>query len=146
VIRDGWLHTGDVGELDEDGHIIITDRKKDIIVNSGGDNISPQRVEGFLTLEPEIAQAMVFGDKRPHLVAVIVPEDEGADEKAATEAVTMTLERVNAALAPIERVRRFILADKSFTVENGQMTPTLKLRRHILIAIYGERLEALYRS
>ena len=146
TVRDGWLHTGDIGEFDEDGYLRITDRKKDIIVNSGGDNISPQRVEGFLTLEPEIAQAMVFGDKRPHLVAVIVPEDEGADEKAATEAVTMTLERVNAALAPIERVRRFILADKSFTVENGQMTPTLKLRRHILIAIYGERLEALYRS
>jgi long-chain acyl-CoA synthetase len=146
AVRDGWLHTGDIGEFDEDGYLLITDRKKDIIVNSGGDNISPQRVEGFLTLEPEIAQAMVVGDKRPHLVAVIVPEGGGAGEKAAKEAVTAAMERVNAALAPNERVRRFILADEPFTVENGQMTPTLKVRRHVLIAIYGQRLEALYRS
>jgi len=146
TVRDGWLHTGDIGEFDDDGYLLITDRKKDIIVNSGGDNISPQRVEGFLTLEPEITQAMVFGDKRPHLVAVIVPEAGGADEKAAREAVAAAMERVNAALAPIERVRRFILADGPFTVENSQMTPTLKVRRHVLIAIYGQRLEALYRS
>jgi long-chain acyl-CoA synthetase len=149
AVRDGWLHTGDIGEFDEDGYLVITDRKKDIIVNSGGDNISPQRVEGFLTLEPEIAQAMVFGDKRPHLVAVIVPEGQGAaqgDRKAARAAVAAAMERVNAALAPNERVRRFILADEPFTVENGQMTPTLKVRRHVLIAIYGQRLEELYRS
>ena len=149
AVHDGWLHTGDIGEFDTDGYLLITDRKKDIIVNSGGDNISPQRVEGFLTLEPEIAQAMVSGDKRPHLVAVIVPEGGGAahgDEKAARKAVAAAMERVNAALAPNERVRRFILADEPFTVENGQITPTLKVRRHILMAIYGQRLEALYRS
>ena len=76
TIRDGWLHTGDIGELDEDGHLKITDRKKDIIVFSGGDNLSPARVEGFLTLEPAISQAMVYGDKRPYLVAILVPDDE----------------------------------------------------------------------
>jgi long-chain acyl-CoA synthetase len=106
-------------------------------------------VEGFLTLEPEITQAMVFGNKRPHLVAVIVAEagaDNQGEENAARESVAAALERVNAALAPIQRVRRFILADGPFTVENGQMTPTLKVRRHVLIGIYGERLEALYRS
>ncbi len=147
AVRDGWLHTGDIGEFDADGYLRITDRKKDIIVNSGGDNISPQRVEGFLTLEPEISQAMVFGDKRAHLVAVIVPEAAAeGEEKAARELVAAAMERVNAALAPIERVRRFILADQPFTIENGQMTPTLKVRRHILMGVYGERLEALYRS
>ncbi|MCH8916660.1 MAG: AMP-binding protein, partial [Proteobacteria bacterium] len=147
AVRDGWLHTGDIGEFDADGYLRITDRKKDIIVNSGGDNISPQRVEGFLTLEPEISQAMVFGDKRAHLVAVIVPEAAAeGEEKAARELVAAAMERVNAALAPIERVRRFILADQPFTVENGQMTPTLKVRRHILMGVYGERLEALYRA
>ena len=78
TIRDGWLHTGDIGEIDSDGYIKITDRKKDIIVNSGGDNVSPQRVEGFMTVEPEIAQAMVYGDKRPHLVALVVPDEEFA--------------------------------------------------------------------
>src|SRR3546814_18212014 len=76
AIRDGWLHTGDIGELNEDGYLKITDRKKDIIVFSGGDNVSPARVEGFLTLQREIQQAMVFGDKRPHLVALLVPDDE----------------------------------------------------------------------
>ncbi|MFB3054849.1 MAG: long-chain fatty acid--CoA ligase, partial [Alphaproteobacteria bacterium] len=148
AVHDGWLHTGDIGEFDDDGYLRITDRKKDIIVNSGGDNISPQRVEGFLTLEPEISQAMVFGDKRSHLVAVIVPEGAAADGRssAARELVAAAMERANAALAPIERVRRFILADQPFTVENGQMTPTHKVRRHILMGIYGESLEALYRS
>ena len=80
VIRDGWLHTGDIGDIDQDGYIRITDRKKDIIVNSGGDNVAPQRVEGMLTIEPEIAQAMVYGDKRPHLVALIVPDTDFAND------------------------------------------------------------------
>ena len=151
TVRDGWLHTGDIGELDEDNYLRITDRKKDIIVNSGGDNISPQRVEGFLTLEPEIAQAMVFGDKRPHLVAVIVPEDDSAatdneaDKQVLEAKIAATIERVNKTLSPIQRVRRFTIADAPFTIDNGQMTPTLKVRRHIIIGIYGERLEALYR-
>ena len=78
VLRDGWLHTGDVGVIDQDGFLQITDRKKDIIVNSGGDNIAPQRVEGFLALQPEIAQVIVYGDGEPHLVALIVPDAEFA--------------------------------------------------------------------
>ena len=73
-MRDGWLHTGDVGEIDADGDLRITDRKKDLIVNSGGDNLSPARIEGLLTLRPEIAQAMVYGDRRPYLVALLVPD------------------------------------------------------------------------
>ena len=76
AITDGWLHTGDIGKIDEDGFLMITDRKKDIIVNSGGDNIAPQRIEGFLTLQPEIAQAMVYGDRKPNLVALIVPDPD----------------------------------------------------------------------
>ena len=147
AIVDGWLHTGDIGEFDAYGYLKITDRKKDIIVNSGGDNISPQRVEGFLVLEPEIAQAMVFGDKRPHLVALIVPEEGlGPGEEESRAALAAAMERVNAGLAPIERVRRFIIADAPFTVENGQMTPTMKVRRHIITGLYRERLEGLYRS
>jgi long-chain acyl-CoA synthetase len=76
ALIDGWLHTGDVGHLDERGRIVITDRKKDLIVNDKGDNVSPQKVEGMLTLQPEIIQAMVVGDKRPHLVGLIVPDPE----------------------------------------------------------------------
>ena len=162
VIKDGWLHTGDIGLLDEDGYLQITDRKKDIIVNSGGDNISPQRVEGFLALQPEIHQAMVFGDKRPYLVALLVPDPDflaewaKAADKAADlgeihadpglhEAVSRAVERVNSDLSQFERVRRFMIARGPFTVENGMMTPSMKIRRHMIKQDYGTALENLYR-
>jgi long-chain acyl-CoA synthetase len=157
---DGWLMTGDIGLLDEDGHIVITDRKKDILVNDKGDNIAPQRVEGLLTLQPEIAQAMVYGDRRPYLVGVAVPDAEfmmewaakhGAEVKTLREnpefhrAVQAAVDRVNAQLSVIEKVRRIILTDEPFTVENEQMTPSLKIRRHVLKKAYGTRLDALYK-
>ncbi len=157
---DGWLSTGDIGIIDEDGHIVITDRKKDIIVNDKGDNVAPQRIEGLLTLQPEIAQAMVYGDKRPYLVGVVVPDTEFIMEWAAANgvdvsavaanpefvrAVQAAVDRVNAQLSVIERVRRVIPADAPFTVENEQMTPSLKIRRHVLKQLYGGRLDALYK-
>ena len=161
VLRDGWLHTGDVGHFDEDNYIEITDRKKDIIVNSGGDNISPQRVEGFLTLEPEIAQAMVIGDKRPHLVALLVPDVDFAKEWAAAngksedldsliedadfiKTVDSAVDRVNDGLGVIERVRKFIMTSEAFTIDNEMMTPSLKVRRHKVGEKYGDQMEALY--
>jgi long-chain acyl-CoA synthetase len=161
AIRDGWLHTGDVGEMDADGYIRITDRKKDIIVNSGGDNVSPQRVEGFLTLEPEIAQAMVHGDRRPHLVALLVPTEDwaaawagerGLDPSLSSlitttefrRAVGAAVERVNHRLSAIEKVRRFTLSAEPFSVANGMMTPTLKIRRHRIREQFGPALEGLY--
>ena len=149
-IQDGWLHTGDIGHIDEQGRLLITDRKKDIIVNSGGDNIAPQRVEGALTLEPEIAQAMVFGDKRPHLVAILVADPEWleqwtfASDEDIHKAMGLVIERINANLSNIERVRRFIIADAPFTIDNALMTPSMKIRRHKIIEVYGERLQALY--
>ncbi|MBC7953608.1 MAG: long-chain fatty acid--CoA ligase [Rhodospirillaceae bacterium] len=161
AIRDGWLHTGDIGVMDADGYIRITDRKKDIIVNSGGDNISPQRVEGFLTLQPEIAQAMVMGDRRPHLVALLVPDAAWAEEWARAHgksgdlaellddpdfrrAMGDAVERVNKTLSTMEKVRRTLLTPEGFTTENGMLTPTLKIRRHVIREKYGERLEGLY--
>ena len=161
TLRDGWVHTGDIGVLDKDGYIKITDRKKDIIVNSGGDNVSPQRVEGILVFEPELSQAMVYGDKRPHLVAVIAPDPDWmgdwakknnkpndlavlADDKEFHSALAPAIGRVNKAVNNIEKVRRFIIAHEAFTVENEQMTPTMKVRRHVVKEIYGDRLEALY--
>ncbi|MDP6927345.1 MAG: AMP-binding protein, partial [Rhodospirillales bacterium] len=163
ALKDGWVHTGDIGEFDADGYIKITDRKKDIIVNSGGDNLSPQRVEGIMILEPEIAQAMVYGDSKPHLVSLIVPDQEFTKEWAEESgkannlpdlienndfrsAVSAALDRVNEHLSVIERVRRFILVAEEFSVENEMMTPTLKVRRHKIIEVYGDQLEALYRS
>jgi long-chain acyl-CoA synthetase len=161
TIRGGWLYTGDVGEIDRDGYIRITDRKRDFIKNSGGDMVSPARVEGYLTLQPEIAQAMVFGDRRPYLVAVITPDadvvatyakENGLPDDLAALAGDPGLQklmgaavaRVNADLSPIERVRRFIVAVEPFSTANGQMTPTLKIKRHAIRQAYGEQLLALY--
>jgi long-chain acyl-CoA synthetase len=159
----GWLHTGDIGHLDEGGRIVITDRKKDIIVLDKGDNVAPQRVEGMLTLQPEILQAMVTGDKRPYVVGLIVPDPDWTKEWAAAngrsgtdpaalrddpdylKALSAAVDRVNAGLSVIEKVRRFILADEPFTVENEQLTPSIKIRRHVIKQAYGERLDALYK-
>jgi len=162
VLEDGWLKTGDVGLVDEDGYIRITDRKRDFIKNSGGETISPARIEGYLTLEPEVAQAMVFGDRRPYLVALLVPDAEFAAGYVAdgpagdfrrlagdpgfTRAIGAVVARVNQRLSPIERVRRFTIAAEPFTIANGQMTPTLKIKRHVIRAAYGAALDALYDS
>jgi long-chain acyl-CoA synthetase len=157
----GWLHTGDIGRVDDDGYLHITDRKRDFIKNSGGDMIAPARVEGELTLTAEIAQAMVYGDRRPYLVAVIVPDPEftrdytransGAADLAALaadlgfiKAVGDVIARVNRTLPAIERVRRFLIATEPFTTANSQMTPTLKVRRHAIRDVYGPALDALY--
>jgi long-chain acyl-CoA synthetase len=161
AITDGWLHTGDIGEIDEDGYLMITDRKKDIIVNSGGDNIAPQRIEGFLTLQPEIAQAMVYGDRKPHLVALIVPDPDFmadwakangkpkdvaalAEDEDFRSAIAAAIDRVNEDLSVIERVRRFIVVAEAFSIENEMMTPSMKIRRHVIKDRYGDALEALY--
>ncbi|WP_443970104.1 AMP-dependent synthetase/ligase [Sphingobium sp. CR28] len=163
AIQDGWLHTGDIGEIDEAGRLKITDRKKDIIVNDKGDNVAPQKVEGMLTLQPEIAQAMVYGDKRPHLVGLIVPDTDWLtemagnagkpatiaamrDDPALISVLRAAIDRVNADLSVIEKVRRFVLADEPFTIENSEMTPSLKIRRHVIRARYKDRLDALYKS
>ena len=161
AISDGWLHTGDIGELDEDGHLKITDRKKDIIVNSGGDNIAPQRIEGFLELQPEIAQSMVYGDRKPNIVALIVPQQEFASDWAKAngkkpdmaalvedadfrKAISAAIDRVNTDMSVIERIRKFILTAEPFTTDNGMMTPSMKIRRHVIRENFGDALEALY--
>lgn len=161
ALQDGWLHTGDIGEFDEDGYLLITDRKKDIIVNDKGDNVSPQRIEGMLALEPEIAQAMVYGDRKPYLVGLIVPDAEWLtgwardhkksrkledirDDADFKKALTVAVGRINNRLTNLEKVRRFAIATEPFSVENEQMTPTLKVRRHVIKGVYGEDLEALY--
>ena len=148
AIRDGWLHTGDIGTIDADGFIEITGRKKDIIVNSGGDNIAPGRVEALLTIEPEIEQVMVDGDYRPWLAAVVVPSEElrriAPSPDALVSMVSEAVDRANSRLSQLERVRRFIIADEPFSTENGQMTATLKVRRHVVREVYGDRLNALY--
>lgn len=144
VLKDGWLATGDIGHFDEKGRIKITDRKKDLIVNDKGDNVSPQRIEGMLTLQPEIAQAMVYGDRRPHLIGLLVPDPEIASVPDMHQRLQKAVDRVNADLSVVEKVRRFIIADAPFAIENEQLTPSLKIRRHVISDVYGDRLDALY--
>jgi long-chain acyl-CoA synthetase len=137
VLRDGWLHTGDIGSIDAEGYVHITDRKKDMIVLSGGENVSPAKIEGMLTAEPEIAQAVLAGDGRAGLSALLV-----AAEEADGPAVAAAVARVNHRLSLTERVRRHALVG-AFTVENGLMTPTQKVRRRLVIAAYAEVLQGL---
>jgi long-chain acyl-CoA synthetase len=158
TIENGWLHTGDIGERDSDGYLLITDRKRDFIKNSGGDMISPARVEGALVLQPEIGQAMVFGDNRPYLVALLVPRQEFLDgferdhrrasnsphDGALHKAIQSAVEHANEGLPVCERVRRFMIATEPFSIQNGMMTPTLKIKRHAIRQAYGESLAGLY--
>ncbi len=161
TIIDGWLHTGDIGHLDDKGRIVITDRKKDMIVNDKGDNVAPQKIEGMLTLQPEIAQAMVSGDKRPYVVGLIVPDAEWAlewaranDEKfdmkalqdlpAFKSALRAAVDRTNKDLSVVEKVRKFDCADEAFSIENEEMTPSMKIRRHKIRDRYQDRIDGLY--
>lgn len=144
AIVDGWLHTGDLGIIDEDGFLRITGRKKDIIVLSGGDTISPVKIEQELCREPEIEQAMVEG--RDHLVALIVPAtriDGSSKSNPLHDVVGLAVEKVNRRLAQNEKIRRFQLIEEAFTIDNQMLTPTLKIRRHIIRQVYGSVLEKL---
>ena len=161
TIVDGWVHTGDIGEFDNDNYLKITDRKKDIIVNAGGDNISPSRVEEKLNIEPEISQSMVYGDFKNYLVAIIVPDKEQAllwaknnnkenslstlvKDEDYNKTIKEIISKVNNNLSVIEQVRKFILIDHEFTIENDMMTPTMKVKRYKVKSVFGDQLENLY--
>ena len=141
IIKEGWLHTGDIGEIDSEGFLKITDRKKDLIVNLGGDNISPTKIENILCLNENIKQSFVYGDKKNYLVALIVVE-----KKVDKEKIKQVIETLNKNLNIIEKIKKFILINEEFTVENRMLTPTLKLKRKEIINIYKQQLEKLYIS
>ncbi len=158
----GWFHTGDIGHFDQDGFLVITDRKKDIIVTAGGKNIAPQPIENILKTSPFIANAMVVGDRRRFLSALIVPNFDklgatarqmGIEGLAPAELVgrdevrdlmAAEVEKATPGLAPYEKVKRFILLDRDFEIEKEEITPTLKVKRNILEAKYRELIDALY--
>ena len=139
VIKDGWLHTGDIGELGQNNYLKITDRKKDIIVNLGGDNISPSKIENILCLNENIKQSFVYGDKKNYLVAILVTEKEINKEK-----IKLIIENINKSFTLIEKIKKFVLIYEEFTIENGMLTPTLKLKRKEIIKNYKQQLENLY--
>jgi len=162
VIRDGWYHTGDIGHIDPDGYLVITDRKKDLIVTSGGKNVAPQFVERVLKTSDFIAEAVIFGDKRRFISAIIVPNFQRLDEFAATAGIPYgsraelvrhpdvirkieeEVRKKGEQLAGFERVRKFVLRDRAFSIEEGDLTPTLKVRRRVVERKLGKEIDALY--
>ena len=143
VIKDGWLYTGDIGEIDVDGYLKITDRKKDIIVSAGGDNISPAKIENQLSNSVAIDQSMVYGDGKNYLVALIVPSKEFKGNK---DKINELVNKINENLTLVEKVKKFYLIDDGFTIENGLLTPTMKIKRRKIIAKYKNILENFYKK
>ncbi len=139
ILKNGWLHTGDIGEITKEGNLKITDRKKEIIVNSGGDNISPSKIENLLCLDEKIKQSFVYGDKKTYLVALIVSDTEKNKKQ-----IELYIDDLNKSLSLVERIKKIKLIDKEFTIENGMLTPTLKLKRKKILEKYKEDLEKLY--
>ncbi len=144
ILKDGWLYTGDIGEIDpQDGYLKITDRKKDIIVSAGGDNISPAKIENRLTNSPAIEQSMVYGEGKNYLVALIVPSKEFAGQK---EKIKENIDEINKNLTLVEKIKNFSLIDENFSIENGLLTPTMKVKRNKVIQKYKNILENFYRK
>lgn len=140
VIRNGWLYTGDIGEF-KNGYLKITDRKKDIIVNAGGDNISPLKIENLMTNQYEIEQCLVYGDGKNYLVALVVPSDEFINEE---DKIKEKVEEINKELSVIEKIKNIIVVKEKFSIENRMLTPTLKLKRFKIVEKYKKQLENLY--
>ena len=141
TIKDGWLHTGDIGEFDEDNYLKITDRKKDIIVSLGGDNIAPSKIENLLTLSTEIEQACVFGEQKNYIAALLVLNSES---KSSDEDIQRYIDEVNKDLTQPEKIKKFIFIDEPFSIENNQMTPTMKVRRHEVQKKYQNQIDQLF--
>lgn len=160
AIKDGWLYTGDIGELTVEGYVKITDRKKDIIITSAGKNVAPQKIENTLKLQKHISNAMVVGDQRKFLVAIISIDHEAfrddgvsgrtyeelAEDSKVYEIVDQEIHTVNKELASFESIKGFFIAPSDFTVENGQITPSLKLKKKVILKTYAKEIDALYKK
>ena len=158
---DGWLLTGDIAEIDEDGFIKITDRKKDIIVTAGGKNVAPQNLENDLKTSKYVSQAMVVGDRQPYIAALITLDPEElpkwaaergldgdlatlADNEQVRDLIQGVVDGVNADRSRYEQIKRFAILPRDFTMEDDELTPTLKLKRRIVSEHFPDELEALY--
>lgn len=161
ALEDGWMHTGDIGHVDEDGFLYITDRKKDLIITSGGKNIAPQNIENKLKAQPFVSQAMVYGDRRKYLVALITIDGEALGQKRAAEGgaplpadistdaearrlAESAVNAVNAELPSYETLKAWRLLDRDFTIDDGELTPTMKLKRKAITARFADLIEQMY--
>ena len=163
IDAEGWLHTGDVGTMDAEGYLRITDRMKDIIITAGGKNVTPSELENELKFSPYVTDAVVIGDKRPYLTAIVMIDQENVEKYAQDHDVPFSnyasltrtsevqaliqaeLERVNAKFARVEQIKKFFLLDTQLTAEDEELTPTMKLKRKLVEAKYAEQIEAMYR-
>ncbi len=164
VIKDGWFHTGDIGKIDEDGFLYITDRKKELLVTSGGKNIAPQPIENLIKTSPYVNQVVCIGDRRKYVSALIVPNWEKLEEHAKNSGIVYStrseltkneeilnfmfneIERVTPNLAPFEKIKKIALLENEFTIEGGEITPTLKVKRRVIDKKYKDTIDELYRE
>jgi long-chain acyl-CoA synthetase len=162
TLVDGYLHSGDVGELDDQGYLRITDRKKDLIITAGGKNIAPQNIENQLKFSPYINDAVVIGDRRPFLIAIICIDEENVSNWAQENRIPFTtyadlatneeihkliqeeVRRVNKTLAKVEQVKNFAILDKRLEEEDGDVTPTMKVKRRNIEKTYSDVIESMY--
>jgi long-chain acyl-CoA synthetase len=147
VLEDGWLRSGDLGEIDEDGFITITDRKKDILITAGGKNVAPQNLENALKTAPLISQALVVGDRRPFVAALITVDPgvaEGLSPGQIQERVQEIVDHANAELSRFEQIKRFAILPREFSAEEDEVTPTLKLKRRTCAEHFAAEIESLY--
>jgi long-chain acyl-CoA synthetase len=162
ALKDGWLHSGDIGHLDSEGYLCITDRKKDLLITAGGKNISPQNLEGMLKQIPFVNLAVVIGDQKKYLSALLTPNQEtlkifAEENELKTDSladwvkhpqvigeIQSHIDRINQTLASVEQIKRFTLLSSDFSIENGELTPTMKIKRKVINMRYQEQIEALY--
>ncbi len=147
---EGFLHTGDVGYLDDDGFLFITDRKKDIIITAGGENVTPSLIEVELKKAPIIGEVVLIGDERPYLTALISPDAEAVaqanlDPAAVRAEVQAAVEEANRGLAPVRQIKRFTILEQPLSIERGELTPTLKVKRQVVRDHFAAEIDAMYR-
>jgi long-chain acyl-CoA synthetase len=148
LTEDGWLKTGDIGHIDDDGFLFITDRKKDIIITAGGENVTPSLIESALQTNPLIATVVVIGDQRPYLTALISLDPEAAEGMSTEEiqqSVQEAVDQVNASSSRVRQLKKFSILDEPLSIEHGELTPTLKVKRNVVRDHFSEEIEAMYR-
>ena len=149
LLDDGWLCTGDIGRIDEDGFLSITDRKKDILVTAGGKNVAPQNLENELKASKYVSQALVVGDRRPYIAALITLDQAEIDKWGGEDVETLVqsiVDGVNREHSRFEQIKRFEILPRDFSAEEGEVTPTLKLRRRVVQEHFADAIERLYES